>query len=214
MTFGVIFDMDGVLIDSEKFYFARRLNYLAEQGVESDSQDIRDFVGQTEEIIWERLIAKDIQLRKKLYEGYRKYQQEHPIDYSQVLKPGAREVVQNLKEKKYSLAIASSSKRREIMRMLATTDLLPYFDFVISGHELTQSKPHPEIYQRAFAALSCEMAVAVEDSTTGIQSAKAAGLYTFAVKQSFEVDQKQADQLVTSLSELPLWISKVFRECH
>lgn len=212
MTFGVIFDMDGVLIDSEEFYFERRLNYLASQGVQPNSQEIQDFVGQTEQVIWERLITKDMQLRKKLYEGYRDYQQEHPIDYSQVLKLDVREVIQKLKENKYSLAIASSSKRREIFRMLSATDLLPFFDFVISGHELVHSKPHPEIYQRAFTELSCESAVAVEDSKTGIQSAKAAGLYTFAVKQSFDVDQKQADQLISSLSELPTWLNKVFEE--
>lgn len=209
MKIGVIFDMDGVLIDSEEFYFTRRLDYLKSCGVEPSSREITDYVGQTESLIWQKLIAEDTILREELYAGYHEYQKRYPIDYLSALNPGVEDVLRKLKEADYPLALASSSKSEELSRMLKETKLATYFDFVISGHQLPESKPHPEIYLRSFEALACYRAVAVEDSATGIQSAKEAGLYTFAVKQDVEVDQHLADRVIANLVELPELIAQL-----
>ena len=61
----VIFDMDGVLIDSEKFYFNRRMKYFDEIGIEPASRKLIDFVGLSDSMIWEKLVPKDEEKRKK-----------------------------------------------------------------------------------------------------------------------------------------------------
>ncbi|GMA52691.1 hypothetical protein GCM10025857_66490 [Alicyclobacillus contaminans] len=76
-----------------------------------------------------------------------------------------------------------------------------FIDFLISGEELQESKPHPEIYQISAKKLG-GIAMAVEDSFVGIASAKAAGLYTVALKQDYDIDQSKADCQIPSLSEL------------
>ncbi|HFC9130009.1 TPA: HAD family hydrolase, partial [Enterococcus faecium] len=86
---------------------------------------------------------------------------------------------------KIKVALASSSPKKEINEMLMQNTLMSYFDFIISGEDLSKSKPHPEIYQIAIAALDCDHYIAVEDSPVGIQAAKSAGLYTLALKQDF-----------------------------
>lgn len=106
------------------------------------------------------------------------------------------------------LALASSSPLAEIQTMLAQCQIQTYFDFVISGEELKQSKPHPEIYLKAKQALATDSYLAVEDSTIGIQSAQAADIYTVALKQPFRIDQTQADEQIYHLNELKRIISE------
>ena len=77
-----------------------------------------------------------------------------------------------------------------------------YFSYTISGEELKESKPNPEIYLISRDALACDDCLAVEDSTLGIAAAKAAGIYTVALKQGFFMDQSKADIIINELTEL------------
>ena len=87
--------------------------------------------------------------------------------------------------------------------MLTQNALAPYFDFVISGEKLSKSKPHPEIYQIAVNALDGRHCIAVEDSPVGIASAKAANLYTIALKQrSCPLIRAQADIVIDDLNDI------------
>lgn len=70
---GVIFDMDGVLIDSETFYFERRMNFFQELEIDPGSNQIDDYVGKTEAAIWETLVPEDKSLREELYPKYVDY---------------------------------------------------------------------------------------------------------------------------------------------
>lgn len=195
----IIFDMDGVLIDSEQVYFDRRMAFCKEHHLQPKSTFFLDYVGLAGKDTW-KLIApedKDNEIRK-IYERYR---EDHPIDFSKALRPEVPELLQALKAKGKKLAIASSSGLAQINEMLEVCQLTSSFDFVISGLDLKQSKPHPEIYQKSMEALGGR-ALAVEDSPVGIQSAKAAGLFTVALAQDFSVDQTQADRIITHLHEL------------
>lgn len=208
MTLGIIFDMDGVLIDSESFYFQRRMDFFAEKNLSPGSKNKLDFVGLTEAGIWQVLVpAKENRaLLKKEYQDYR---QTHPIDFTKALRGDVKSVLTYLKAKKIKIALASSSPENEIYTMLAQNNLTSFFDFVISGESLSKSKPHPEIYQLAEAALKCDRCIAVEDSPVGIASAKAAQLYTLALKQDFPIDQRQADIVIDHLCD----IIKVVENC-
>lgn len=196
----VIFDMDGVLIDSERFYFDRRMKYFDSIQMEPASRDIKDYVGSTEEDTWQKLV-QDEQLRKELRRKYVLFRQENPIDLQQALRTEAPRVIQELKKRGKKIAIASSSKRKDIEQMVEQCGLGFFIDFLISGEELQESKPHPEIYQISAKKLGGR-AMAVEDSFVGIASAKAAGLYTVALKQDYDIDQSKADCQIPSLTEL------------
>ena len=202
MQKGIIFDMDGVLIDSEVYYFKRRMNFFAEVQLSPGSRAINDYVGKTEAEIWQTLVPENPSLRAELKTTYRAYQKQHPIDFEQALRKEVKPVLKKLSAAGIPMSLASSSPLLMIDEMLTACQLQSYFCYVISGEELTQSKPHPEIYQLAQSHLDCEQIAAVEDSPIGIQSAKAAGIYTIALKQPFDVDQSQADQMIDSLEEL------------
>lgn len=208
MTLGVIFDMDGVLIDSESFYFDRRMQFFKEKNIVPGSTNKLDFVGLTENGIWEVLVAEK-ETRAELKKEYHDYRKNHPIDFKKALRKSVKEVLDYLKKEKTKIALASSSPQSEINEMLTHNNLTPYFDFVISGEELTKSKPHPEIYQIAMDALGYENCMAVEDSPVGIASAKAAGLYTIALKQELSLDQTQADIVIEELTDIFKIIEKV-----
>jgi HAD superfamily hydrolase (TIGR01509 family) len=202
---GVIFDMDGVLVDTEKFYFRRRMNFFDELQRKPATRKIQDFIGLTNEMIWKTLIPEDEKERKILKEKYVNYSKEHEICFSDVLNHSVKEVLSQLKDKNIKIAIASSSEKKDILRMIEECELNDYIDFVISGEECAESKPDPEIYIKAVKALdllSTEV-LAVEDSVLGIRAAKLAGLTVGALVQSdYYIDQSEADYQINDLIEL------------
>ena len=111
-------------------------------------------------------------------------------------------VLEQLRVENIAIGLASSSPRKEIDQMLSDCKLKRYFSYTISGEELKESKPNPEIYLISRDALACDDCLAVEDSTLGIASAKAAGIYTVALKQGFFMDQSKADIIINELTEL------------
>lgn len=202
MKTAVIFDMDGVLIDSETFYFQRRMDFFKEKNLTPGSSDLLDYVGKTEQGIWEYLVPGDERLRADLRKEYVEYRKSHPIDFIKALRPAVKPLLEELKKQDVPLALASSSPRHEIERMLEDCQLADYFSYVISGEELHESKPNPEIYLLAMQHVPSDRYIAVEDSVLGIQAAKAAEIYTIALKQAFPIDQSAADLIISDLSEV------------
>ena len=187
MDKAVIFDMDGVLIDSEPYYFERRMDFFKAKGIQPGSDKFEDYVGNSEKQTW------------KVYLEYKKH---HGIDFQKALRSSVPQVLTKLSEKGLSIGLASSSPRKEINQMLSDCQLEKYFSFTISGEEVKESKPNPEIYTISRKMLNCPDCLAVEDSTLGIASAKAAGIYTVALKQAFLMDQREADVVINELEEL------------
>lgn len=201
----VVFDMDGVLVNTEYFYFKRRMKFFNELEINPGSKQIDDFIGLTNSMIWEMLVPKDTKKRKVLQEEYVKYCNEHPAYFPELLNPSIKRLFKELKDKKIKIAIASSSAKNEILRMLKECELKPYVDFVISGDECKKSKPDPEIYRLATNALNSlpEEVLAVEDSMLGIRSAKSAGLTVAALAQKdYYANQTEADYKINDLIEI------------
>lgn len=206
----VIFDMDGVLIDSELFYFERRMDYFKLKGIQPGSNKFEDYVGNSEKQTWEMLVPNDEIKRNQLQLEYIHYKKQNRIDFSKALRDSVPNVLEELTEAGFSLGLASSSPRSEINQMLSDCKLNIYFSYTISGEEVKESKPNPEIYLISREALKCDDCLAVEDSTLGIAAAKAAGIYTVALKQDFMMDQNAADIIIEDLKEI-MTLSKLTR---
>lgn len=204
MIQGIIFDMDGVLADTEHFYQARRDDFL-------DRMDFpgprgMDFVGSNERAIWETLVPDDPVLRQEMLHGYRAYRKLHPTDYAQLADPEVKPLFQALKRGGLKIGIASSSDQNAIRQLIAGAGVDGLPDFIISGEECAAHKPAPEIYLRALAGLGlrAEDTFAVEDSPTGIAAAKNAGLTVYALRPRHgeRLDQSAADGVLPCLSAI------------
>lgn len=205
MKQGVIFDMDGVLVNTEIAYLDRRLNFFREKGIEPGSENLNDYLGASNQHIWEVLVPNDLAQRHLLEKEYLQYRVKHPIDYTKVLNKGVRGLLCYLQQMDFAIALASAGELNEINRMLKECELGYYFDVVLSGETISRNKPDPMIYKMTLKNLGLPASdcIVVEDSVTGIKAAKSAGLETWALKpKSYKIDQSHADQVVNSLEEL------------
>jgi len=201
----VLFDMDGVLADTEGFYNRRRAAYLAEVLPEYDGP--WDFAGSNDKAIWETIVPGDPDLRERLHAGYDAYRAEHSEDYRALGNPDAPAVFARIREAGFLVGIASSSEVSMIERMMRETGLTDLVDAYVSGHDVAHHKPAPDVYLACMERLGVRPreCVVVEDSPTGIEAGLAAGAYVVALAQYVapETDQNAADSCISRLAELP-----------
>lgn len=216
MKKAVIFDMDGVLIDSEKVYAKWVEEFLFQNGAALTEETKRKLVGssylRTGQIIadaWPYPISPEDAL-----ERFRESQKTHSINYREIMVPQAETVLHNLREKGLILALASSSPQKTIEKVMSQTKLGGYFDFIVSGEEFRESKPNPEIYLSVLGALNCtaEECIVIEDSEYGIAAGKAAGMYVVARRETeLPVCQERADIIIDSLDEIEMCLGRFDR---
>ena len=201
----VLFDMDGVLADTEGFYNQRRAAYLAE--VLPDYEGPWDFAGSNDQAIWETIVPHDPVLRERLHAGYDAYRAAHPEDYRQLKNPDALLVMATLKTGGLLVGIASSSFVEMIERMVDETGLAGLVDALVSGHDVAHHKPAPDVYLACMEQLGVlpRECVVVEDSPTGIASGVASGATVVALLQYAApgTDQGAAHERISRLAELP-----------
>lgn len=204
MIEGIIFDMDGVLADTEHFYQQRRENYLREKQFEYDAE--MDFVGSNEKAIWEAIVPDDPVLRRQMLLEYREYRAAHPEPYEKLVDPQVKPLFEELKHRGLKIGIASSSERTAIEAMMKAAGVTELVDYCISGVECSTHKPDPEIYLKALEKLGLNTAnaFAVEDSATGIAAALNAGLRVYALKPRHgeRIDQSAATAVIGQLKDV------------
>lgn len=203
----IIFDLDGVLVDSEAFYYQRRKAFLNEYQLTIDGLPMSWFIGADMRSLWPVIFKENETDYDEAYltEKYLAYKTAHPIDYKQLLEPDAKRVLQYLKRKGYKIALASSSTKEVIHEVLKEGQLSSYFDLVVSGTQFKKSKPHPEIYEYTVNELGVlpEHCIVIEDSEKGIQAALAAHLTVWALEDTrFGMNQKAAQLMLSSLSDV------------
>jgi HAD superfamily hydrolase (TIGR01509 family) len=204
----VVFDMDGVLIESEEIWDAVREGYIRERGGRYDEEMQRAVMGMSAPE-WSRYLheaagipdqpeAINEEVVRRMLAAYR----EHLP-----LIPGAVEAVRRLAAQ-FPLAIASSSNRPLIDTVLEVAGLKDCFQATVSSEEVARGKPSPDVYLEAARRLGVapERCAAVEDSHNGIRSAKSAGMHVIAIPNpSYPPDAEalaQADVVIRSLGEL------------
>lgn len=201
----IIFDLDGTLVDSEVVY--RRgwsevlkgyehhvdeseFEVMRGMGTAHNNQIIKEYLGSDELVDEARL------LREKYYfEALKKGEVE--------LKEGAVELIETVRGEGFKLAVATSSYRKRGEATLRKLGLLEYFDYTVFGDEVSQSKPHPEIYETVLAhfGVSADDAVAIEDSPSGLKSALGAGLRVYYVPE-VEMDLSDVEGEFTKYDSL------------
>ncbi len=215
MIKAVLFDMDGILYDSEYWYMQGTIKQMRAYGYKGPEKDIiTGIVGKTMEGTYRALY--DLLGGEVPYETIRRnndryFDVEHPLDYKEIMFPHVKEVLAALHADGKKLAVCSSSPMQLIVDSLKAMEIASYFDFVESGENLKHAKPAPDIYLKAAEALHMNPkdCVVYEDSCAGIQAGINAGIYTVARHDTrFYQDQSMADKSVNSIEELYDWIRK------
>ena len=204
----VIFDMDGVLVDSEAVWDDVRKRFVDEQGGHWQQSAQRDMMGMSS-VEWSRYVRDRLGVDMDPEEISREVADRVADVYREKLPllPGAVEAVTSLAEE-WPLGLASSSNRHVIDLVLDLAGIADAFKATVSSEEVGAGKPAPDVYQEAAKRLSVDPAacVAIEDSTNGIRSAHAAGMAVIVVpNQDFPPESGAlglADVTVKSLTEV------------
>ena len=178
----VIFDMDGVIIDSEPVHHFAYLQHFAELNLEISPEMYASFTGNSTKNIYEKLKA-EFKLEQKvedLVHTKRNFFNE-AFDQKEdlFLLEGVLDLIQDLHKNGMQLVLASSSAKVTIERIFKRFELHQYFTHIVSGEDFPKSKPHPAIFEFAakVSQTPLENCIVIEDSTNGITAAKAANIF-------------------------------------
>lgn len=203
----IIFDMDGVLFDTEEFYYKRRETFLASKGISISHLPPAYFIGGNMKQVWRDILQDDYDHWDidKLQHEYNQYKSDHPLPYKELLFSEVKPLLEKLAAKKIPMGLASSSTKEDILRALDETELSTYFQVILSGHEFPESKPNPAIYNEASRQLGVAKSsiLIIEDSEKGIAAGVAAGMTVWGIKDyCFGMNQEAASLLIDDLSEI------------
>lgn len=208
----MIFDFDGLLVDTESARYHAWKEVIESHGVELPLSFWQQNIGLPREAFdpleflergaKEPLDREMVRRRKQeIFESRMK---------KESLRPGVWEYLEEARAREMKLAICSSSPRRWVVSNLRRFGIEDYFDAIVTpqGGEVSLIKPHPYLYEKVLEALNtpAESCIAFEDSPKGVQSAKAAGIFCVGVPNPIisQADLQGADIVVSSLAELPL----------
>lgn len=218
MLKAVLFDMDGVIVDTEPLHRKAYFKMFSDVNIDLDEALYASFTGQSTINICKRLVnhfqleeAPEylVQVKRKHF----KYLFENDTDLTLI--EGVLDRIKDYHQNGLKLVVASSASMPNINRIFDRFDLNAYFIGKFSGADLKQSKPHPEIFIKAaehtqFLKSEC---VVIEDSTNGIKAAHAAGIFCVGFKSEHSTgqDYSLANIVVSSFEELKFSsISKAF----
>ncbi len=183
----VVFDLDGLLVDSEPVQQESFNVVLAPYGIRLDDEDFRPLVGRSTRENFESLKERfgllepvEVLLARKARAYDALVERIRPM-------PGAATLLRDLAARGVRLAVASSSPRQVVLRSLAAAGLDGVVSVVVGGDEVARTKPAPDVYLKAVEALGLPAGrcVAVEDSEAGVESAVRAGLRCVAVPNRY-----------------------------
>lgn len=207
MIKAVIFDMDGVIVDSEPVHFQVERALFADLGIELSRKMHDAFVGTTPEAMWGELKRKyGFAESIEEMEAARVRRIREAFENGEVrLVKGCVDLIKRLHFEKFRLGLASSSPREHIDAVLQRFDLVQFFDVVLSGEEVSNGKPAPDIFLEAAKRLGVDAAecLVIEDSRNGVSAAKAAGMKCvgFQNPASGEQDLSKADEIIEDFGD-------------
>jgi len=210
----IFWDHDGVLVDTEEWYFQATQRALAEVGVELQRADYHKFRARGG-TAWD--LARQAGVAEPVIAQHRAHRDAYYQEYllrEEIEIPGVEEVLALLKER-YKMAIVTTSKRTDFDLIHRSRPIVKYMEFVLTVEDYEKEKPSPAPYLaalRRFGAAPGE-AIVVEDSEQGLKAARAAGIECVIIRNHFFADAHDftgARRVIASIHELP----KVLSDWH
>lgn len=211
MIKAIVFDMDGVIFDSEKLYRKHWMLSAKEYGIpEETMRELCNLIAgatkENNEKLMKSRFGEDFDYMEFRGRTMARMDQEI-MENGVALKPGVRELLSFLKEHGYKIGLATSTQRERAKRNLRNAEILEMFDEIVCGEMVPRGKPFPDIYLRACELLQVkpEEAMGIEDSINGVKSSSDAGLYTVMVIDLIEPTEEireRADQIYDSLFDV------------
>ncbi len=205
----VIFDMDGVVIDSEEIHKKAYFETFNTIGVDVSDDLYKSFTGSSTINAFQRLVAHfklDLDPEELVLNKRERYINFFENDPTLHLVNGVEEIIKYFYNKGITLVLASSSAMVNIDRVFNRFDLHQYFTAKISGADLTESKPHPEIFEKAaiLGKTPRENCIVIEDSDNGVKAANDANIFVFGYKNPVVLDQtlENANAVIHDYREL------------
>ena len=215
----VIFDMDGVIVDTEPVHHYAYVQHFKQLNIDVSPEMYASFTGNSTKNIYERLketynLAQDVQTlvetkRNLFNDAFDSKEDLYLLD-------GVEDLIKDLYTNGMQLVLASSSANVTIERIFDRFNLHHYFTHKVSGEDFPKSKPHPAIFLKAaeLAQTPVENCIVIEDSTNGIQAAKSANIYCVGY-DSFHSklqDYSKADRVITHFNELDFSVIKNIKQ--
>jgi len=205
----VIFDMDGVIIDSEEIHKKAYYETFNAIGVDVSDNLYKTFTGSSTINAFQKLVNHfnlNLNPEELVLDKRRRYVNFFENDPTLHLVKGVEETIKYFYNKGLTLILASSSAMVNINRVFNRFDLNQYFTAKISGADLTESKPHPEIFEKAalLGSTSKEQCIVIEDSDNGIKAANDAGIFVVGYQNPMAEDQtlENANLIIDDFSML------------
>ena len=212
----VIFDMDGVIVDTEPVHRYAYYKQFDELNIEVTEAMYTSFTGFSTRNTFQTL-KEQFQLTQEVEDLIQRKRSifNDAFDTKEDLEllEGVRTLIEDLHQNGMQLILASSASKVTIDRVFTRFGLHDYFTHIVSGEDFPKSKPHPAIFEHA-ASLSIapkENCIVIEDSTNGVKAAKAAGIYCVGYESEHSKDQnlEEADKVITHFKELNAAVVKI-----
>ena len=209
MMKALIFDMDGVIIDSEPRSTEQILAFVRSKRPEVTRKELYQIVGRTSRDVWTRIAGvigwdKDWLATRTEYREVWQPAHPHTVNYHEIFRPAVLDILKWAREKGMRTAVASSTAYEKVKTILTQVGVAPYLDVIVSGEQFKESKPNPEIYLKTAQLLGAlpKECIAIEDSTVGITAAHRAGVKVIALRDDrFDFDRSLADGEIGALEE-------------
>ena len=210
MVKAILFDMDGVIVDTEPLHHKAYHKMFDDYNINMNPDLYESFTGQSTRNVCTNIVnyynlnvsPVDLELCKRNH-----FNGLFTTDKSLALLDGVHDIIKDYYANGLTLILASSASMGTINKVFTRFELDQYFKAKISGADLKASKPHPEIFKKAaqLAGFKQEECIVIEDSTNGIEAAKAAGSYCIGYDSlhSKNQDYSKADLVVSSFKDIP-----------
>jgi HAD superfamily hydrolase (TIGR01509 family) len=188
----IIFDMDGVLLDSSPFHLRKWMNLLRTRAIPFDEQDLRKIVlGPANDVIFRHFLGADLtreqlsELSEELDASFRREIGPHPPAL-----PGVRRFIEECHAHGIVMAVASAAIASNVTFLISALGLQDYFRVVLAVDATARPKPHPDVYLKTAEKLGVRPAdcAVFEDSFVGIEAAKRAGMKCIAIASTFSAE--------------------------
>ena len=204
--FGVIFDMDGVLVDSNEAHFETFQKMGRELGVSFPAELWKRTIGMHNKEIFPLWLGADLSPERARELAARKEAMYRELAETRLKAvPGVVALIEALHAAGFRLAVGSSGPRENVALAIRKLEIAPYLRAVVTGDDVTHGKPHPEIFLTAASRieLAPDRCLVIEDAPQGIRAARAAGMRVVGITTSREAEHlAEATRIISSFEEL------------